>query len=142
MPELTTKPSVRTSPPKEFGLPEKARTKDAKKDSGNYPMPDKATRPRRQGPRRGAAGTGRQPDQGRSAKRIDRKADKVLDDERRRAGHARADSAPHPDVRRRGAAVGRTHIGPMKAVRLHAYREPPTVDDDRPSPEAPPDPMM
>ena len=29
-------------PAKEFGLPEKARTKDAKKESGNYPMPDKA----------------------------------------------------------------------------------------------------
>lgn len=29
-------------PAKDFGLPEKARTKDAKKDSGNYPMPDKA----------------------------------------------------------------------------------------------------
>ena len=29
-------------PTKEFGLPEKARTKEAKKQSGNYPMPDKA----------------------------------------------------------------------------------------------------
>ena len=29
-------------PAKEFGLPEKARTKDDKKESGNYPMPDKA----------------------------------------------------------------------------------------------------
>src|SRR6188508_1569360 len=29
-------------PTKEFGLPEKARTKEAKKESGNYPMPDKA----------------------------------------------------------------------------------------------------
>ena len=28
-------------PAKEFGLPEKARTKAAKKESGNYPMPDK-----------------------------------------------------------------------------------------------------
>ncbi len=28
-------------PTKDFGLPEKARTKDAKKESGNYPMPDK-----------------------------------------------------------------------------------------------------
>ena len=28
-------------PTKEFGLPEKARTKEAKKQSGNYPMPDK-----------------------------------------------------------------------------------------------------
>ena len=29
-------------PTKDFGLPEKARTKAAKKESGNYPMPDKA----------------------------------------------------------------------------------------------------
>ena len=28
-------------PPKAFGLPEKARTKKARKDSGNYPIPDK-----------------------------------------------------------------------------------------------------
>ena len=28
-------------PPKIFGLPEKARSKKARKESGNYPMPDK-----------------------------------------------------------------------------------------------------
>ena len=28
-------------PAKEFGLPEKARTEVAKKESGNYPMPDR-----------------------------------------------------------------------------------------------------
>jgi hypothetical protein len=28
-------------PPKAFGLPEKARSKKARKESGNYPMPDK-----------------------------------------------------------------------------------------------------
>jgi hypothetical protein len=28
-------------PSKKFGLPEKARTTDAKKETGNYPMPDK-----------------------------------------------------------------------------------------------------
>jgi hypothetical protein len=27
-------------PAKEFGLPEKARSADAKKETGNYPMPD------------------------------------------------------------------------------------------------------
>lgn len=27
--------------PKDFGLPEKARTADARKEIGNYPMPDK-----------------------------------------------------------------------------------------------------
>jgi hypothetical protein len=28
-------------PAKKFGLPEKARTAEAKKETGNYPMPDK-----------------------------------------------------------------------------------------------------
>ncbi len=28
-------------PARKFGLPEKARTADAKKETGNYPMPDK-----------------------------------------------------------------------------------------------------
>ena len=28
-------------PAKDFGLPEKARSADAKKETGNYPMPDK-----------------------------------------------------------------------------------------------------
>ncbi len=28
-------------PAKEFGLPEKARSADAKKEAGNYPMPDR-----------------------------------------------------------------------------------------------------
>lgn len=27
--------------PKDFGLPEKARTEEARKEAGNYPMPDK-----------------------------------------------------------------------------------------------------
>ena len=27
--------------PKDFGLPEKARTKKARKETGNYPMPDR-----------------------------------------------------------------------------------------------------
>lgn len=28
-------------PPKAFGLPERARTKSARQESGNYPMPDR-----------------------------------------------------------------------------------------------------
>lgn len=28
-------------PPRAFGLPEKARTKKARKETGNYPMPDR-----------------------------------------------------------------------------------------------------
>jgi hypothetical protein len=35
-------PKKRTKlPAREFGLPEKARSDDAKKETGNYPMPDR-----------------------------------------------------------------------------------------------------
>ncbi len=40
MGELTAKQRA-TLPAKEFGLPEKAGSSDAKKQTGNYPMPDK-----------------------------------------------------------------------------------------------------
>ena len=64
-------------PTKDFGFPEKARTKDAKKQSGNYPMPDKAHA--RNAKSRAAqaqrAGNLTKKDQ----ERIDRKADKILD---------------------------------------------------------------
>jgi hypothetical protein len=40
MPELRTKKRARLRS-KTFGLPERARTSDAKKESGNYPMPDR-----------------------------------------------------------------------------------------------------
>ena len=40
MATLTAKQRAKL-PPKAFGLPEKARTKKARKESGNYPMPDK-----------------------------------------------------------------------------------------------------
>ena len=63
-------------PAKEFGLPEKARTKDAKKESGNYPMPDKAHA------RNAKARAEQQYEKGNLTKdeleRIDRKADKKL----------------------------------------------------------------
>jgi trimethylamine:corrinoid methyltransferase-like protein len=39
MSKLTAKQRAKL-PPKAFGLPEKARTDDARKESGNYPMPD------------------------------------------------------------------------------------------------------
>jgi hypothetical protein len=65
-------------PTKDFGLPEKARTKEAKKESGNYPMPDKAHA------RNAKARAAQQQQAGNLTKderqRIDRKADKVLDD--------------------------------------------------------------
>ena len=64
-------------PSKDFGLPEKARTTDQKKESGNYPMPDKAHA--RNAKSRAAqaqkAGNLSKKDQ----ERIDRKADKILD---------------------------------------------------------------
>lgn len=40
MPELPTKKRARV-PTKKFGLPERARSSDAKKETGNYPMPDR-----------------------------------------------------------------------------------------------------
>lgn len=65
-------------PAKDFGLPEKARTKDAKKESGNYPMPDKAHA------RNAKARAAQQLRAGNLSKdekeRIDRKADKKLDE--------------------------------------------------------------
>ena len=65
-------------PAKDFGLPEKARTKDAKKESGNYPMPDKAHA------RNAKARAAQQLKAGNLSKdekeRIDRKAAKKLDD--------------------------------------------------------------
>jgi hypothetical protein len=64
-------------PTKDFGLPEKARTKDAKKESGNYPMPDKRHA------RNAKARAAQQRKAGKLTKdeqeRIDRKADKILD---------------------------------------------------------------
>jgi hypothetical protein len=63
-------------PTKDFGLPEKAQTKDAKKESGNYPMPDKRHA------RNAKARASQQRKAGRLTKdeqaRIDRKADKIL----------------------------------------------------------------
>lgn len=63
-------------PAKEFGLPEKARSTEAKKETGNYPMPDKghAISAKRL--------SKKQRDDGNLTKaefeRINRKADKVL----------------------------------------------------------------
>ena len=65
-------------PAKDFGLPEKARTKAQKKDSGNYPMPDKAHA------RNAKARAAQQRKAGNLSKaeqeKIDRKADKILDE--------------------------------------------------------------
>lgn len=40
MSKLTAKQRAQL-PPKAFGLPERARSKKARKESGNYPMPDR-----------------------------------------------------------------------------------------------------
>jgi hypothetical protein len=64
-------------PSKDFGLPERAKTSDQKKQSGNYPMPDethaknakaRATQQRKKGNLSNS-----------EAERIQRKADKVID---------------------------------------------------------------
>ena len=76
MADLTAKQREKL-PAKDFGLPEKARTKQAKKESGNYPMPDKKHA------RNAKARASQQEQAGNLTKkereRIDRKADKILD---------------------------------------------------------------
>ena len=75
MADLTAKKRA-SMPSKDFGLPEKARTPDQKKESGNYPMPDKAHA------RNAKARAEQQYEKGKLTKdeleRIDRKADKKL----------------------------------------------------------------
>ena len=77
MAELTAKKRAKL-PSKDFGHPEKARTTEAKKESGNYPMPDKKHAANAK------ARAQQQHEQGRLSKedleRIDRKADRILDD--------------------------------------------------------------
>lgn len=65
-------------PGKDFGLPEKARTNKAEEQSGNDPMPDKAHA------RNARSRAAQQREAGNLTKaeeeRIDRKADKILED--------------------------------------------------------------
>ena len=65
-------------PPKAFGLPEKARTESARKETGNYPIPDAghAISAKRLSRRQRKAGNLTQDE----FDRINRKADKVLKD--------------------------------------------------------------
>jgi len=77
MADLTAKKRA-SMPSKEFGLPEKARTTDQKKESGNYPMPDKAharNAKSRAAQQRKAGNLTKKEEE-----RIDRKADKIIDD--------------------------------------------------------------
>jgi hypothetical protein len=75
MAELSKKQRAKL-PAKEFGLPEKARTADAKRETGNYPMPDKGHAISAKSRSR------KQREEGNLTKdefeRINRKADKVI----------------------------------------------------------------
>lgn len=79
MSKLTAKQRARL-PAKAFGLPEKARSKKARKESGNYPMPDKghAISAKRLARKQRKAGNLTKDE----FKRINRKADKVLEGKR------------------------------------------------------------
>ena len=75
MAKLTAKQRAEL-PARDFGLPEKARTDDARKETGNYPIPDRghaisAKRLSRQQRKAGNL-------TGDEFERINRKADKVL----------------------------------------------------------------
>ena len=65
-------------PSKHFGLPEKARTTSAKKESGNYPDVRQEARPQCEGAGRATAEGGNLSRE--DKERIDRKADKKLDE--------------------------------------------------------------
>jgi trimethylamine:corrinoid methyltransferase-like protein len=66
-------------PAKEFGLPERARSAEAKKETGNYPMPDKphAANAKARSTQQHEAGNLTKS----QMERIHRKADKILDAE-------------------------------------------------------------
>jgi hypothetical protein len=76
MAELTPKQRAKL-PSKTFGLPEKARTSKAKKETGNYPIPDKghAISAKRLSRKQRKAGNLTKDE----FDRINRKADKVLE---------------------------------------------------------------
>lgn len=77
MAKLTAKQRAKL-PSKEFGLPEKARSSKAKKESGNYPIPDKghAISAKSLSKKQRKAGNLTKGE----FERINRKADKVLDE--------------------------------------------------------------
>jgi hypothetical protein len=77
--DLTSKKREKLST-KDFGLPERAKTTKAKKESGNYPMPDEAHA------KNAKARAAQQRKKGRLTKseseRIQRKADRVIKDKK------------------------------------------------------------
>jgi len=78
MSKLTEKNRAKL-PAREFGLPEKARTAEAKKQTGNYPMPDRnhAISAKSRARKQRKAGNLTKDE----FARINRKADKVLADD-------------------------------------------------------------
>jgi hypothetical protein len=76
--EITPKKRA-AMPAKDFGLPEKARTTEAKKESGNYPMPDEkhAANAKSRSTQQYKAGNLSKTEK----ERIHRKADKILGDD-------------------------------------------------------------
>jgi hypothetical protein len=78
MSKLTPKQRARL-PARKFGLPEKARTPEAKKETGNYPIPDEghAISAKRLSRKQRKDGNLTKDEYD----RINRKADKVLDDD-------------------------------------------------------------
>jgi hypothetical protein len=70
-----------TMPAREFGLPEKARTTEAKKETGNYPMPDAkhAANAKARSTQQYKAGNLSKNEK----ERIHRKADAVLDEDKK-----------------------------------------------------------
>jgi trimethylamine:corrinoid methyltransferase-like protein len=83
MPKLSKKQRARL-PAKTFGLPEKARSKKARKESGNYPIPDRghAISAKRLARKQRKAGNLTKDE----FDRINRKADKVLEGKRDKHG--------------------------------------------------------
>ena len=77
MPDLDAKDREKL-PSKDFGLPEKARTEEQKKESGNYPMPDEAHA--RNAKSRAAQAQKAGNLSKKEEERIDRKADRILDE--------------------------------------------------------------
>ena len=77
MAKLTAKQRAKL-PPKDFGLPEKARSEDARKEPGNYPIPDEghAISAKRLSRKQRKAGNLTKDE----FDRINRKADKKLDE--------------------------------------------------------------
>jgi hypothetical protein len=69
-------------PAKDFGLPERAKTPEAKKESGNYPMPDAAhakNAKARAAQQRKAGNLGKS-----EAERVERKANQVIEKEKKK----------------------------------------------------------